>query len=366
MAARSTGRGMTGRRRLSRRTLRAQALALPLRRQAKPRAPSRARERRRAKAQTFTLALGENHVPSSTSAVAGPLPAHGRFPVRSDITARLRLNHGRRGRYDDRRRQQRQVYQWSGCYAGINGGGGTSASNFTTTVDPGTYLGAADAAEVNNDGTGSANISAFVGGGQVGCNWQSGTVVAGLEGDFDYFHSTSAFFNNTNMLPVLLVPFTVGQSLTTNYLATVRPRIGIAADRNFAYVTGGVAFTTANYTESYSDGSAPPGVGIASASKFLTGWTAGAGWEYALTRSLAGPVRISVRGVPENERVGRDYRTRSRNQHAARLWRPRHADRPRRHELQVLSVGSPSCVNPASSSPSPAYARAVTRLRRGA
>lgn len=175
------------------------------------------------------------------------------------------------------------VYQWGGCYAGINGGGGASASNFTTTVNPGTYLGAADAAEVNNDGIGSANISAFVGGGQVGCNWQSGTVVAGLEGDFDYFHSTSAFFNNTNMLPVLAVPFTVGQSLTTNYLATVRPRIGIAADRNFAYVTGGVAFTTANYTESYSDGSAPPGVGIASASKFLTGWTAGAGWEYALT-----------------------------------------------------------------------------------
>ena len=32
------------------------------------------------------------------------------------------------------------VYQWGGCYAGINGGGGASASNFTTTVDPGTYL----------------------------------------------------------------------------------------------------------------------------------------------------------------------------------------------------------------------------------
>jgi outer membrane immunogenic protein len=175
------------------------------------------------------------------------------------------------------------VYQWSGCYAGINGGGGASASNFTTTVDPGTYLGAADAAEVSNDGTGSANISAFVGGGQAGCNWQSGTVVAGIEADFDYFHSTSAFYNNTNTLPTLAVPFQLGQSLSSNYLATVRPRIGIAADRNFAYITGGAAFTKANYTESYSDGSAPPGTGIASASKFLTGWTAGAGWEYALT-----------------------------------------------------------------------------------
>ncbi len=61
----------------------------------------------------------------------------------------------------------------------------------------------------------------------------------------------------------------------------MRPRIGIAADRNFAYITGGVAFTDASYTESYADGGG--GIGSASASKFLTGWTAGAGWEYAWT-----------------------------------------------------------------------------------
>lgn len=174
-------------------------------------------------------------------------------------------------------------YQWTGCYVGLNGGGGGSGSSFKTAVDPGTYLGAADAAEVSNDGTGSHNSSNFLGGGQAGCNLQNGTVVYGLEADFDYFHDTTSFFNNTNTLPVLGVPFVVGQSLTTNYLATVRPRIGIAADRNLAYLTGGVAFTDAHYTESYSDGSAPPGVGTASASKFLTGWAVGAGWEYAWT-----------------------------------------------------------------------------------
>ena len=38
---------------------------------------------------------------------------------------------------------------------------------------------------------------------------------------------------------------------------------------------------TANYTKSYSDGRRR-GIGIASASKLLTGWIAGAGWEYAL------------------------------------------------------------------------------------
>ena len=98
---------------------------------------------------------------------------------------------------------------------------------------------------------------------------QTKTLVVGLEGDFDYFHSNSSFANNTNTLPVLGVPFTIGQQTTTNFIATVRPRIGIAADRNFAYITGGVAFTEAHYTETYSDSNG--GTGTASASKFLTG-----------------------------------------------------------------------------------------------
>lgn len=173
-------------------------------------------------------------------------------------------------------------YQWTGCYVGLNGGAGAVASNFTTTVGAGSYLtDPADQAEVSNDGTGSANDTTYTVGGQAGCNWQRGTLVAGLEGDFDYFPSNSSFYNNTNTLPVLGVPFVIGQSLTTNYLATVRPRVGIAADRSLAYITGGVAFTDASYTETYSDGNTPSGVGTATGSKFLTGWTAGAGWEYA-------------------------------------------------------------------------------------
>ena len=176
------------------------------------------------------------------------------------------------------------IYQWTGCYAGLNGGGGAIGTNFHTGVDPGTYLDGPNATEVTNDGTGSHNNSAWIGGGQAGCNWQSGTVVVGLEGDFDYFHADSGFFNNTNTLPdAPAVSFTIGQDARTNYLATVRPRIGIAADRNFAYVTGGVAFTKVSYAESYVDANAPPATGGATASQFLTGWTAGAGWEYALT-----------------------------------------------------------------------------------
>jgi outer membrane immunogenic protein len=176
------------------------------------------------------------------------------------------------------------TYQWSGCYVGLNAGGGGSASNFSSTVDPGTYLLGGDPALVGTNAAGSHNDTDFLGGGQAGCNLQSGLLVFGLEGDFDYFHSNPTFTNGAGPAvgPLTLstgVPFTVTQSLTTNYLAIVRPRIGVAADRNFAYITGGAAFTTASYTRSYADGAGA--TGIATGSKFLTGWTAGAGWEYA-------------------------------------------------------------------------------------
>ena len=172
------------------------------------------------------------------------------------------------------------VFQWSGCYAGVNIGEGASASNFGSAVDAGSYLTAGDPATAAGSGGGGKNADGILPGGQVGCNYQTGTFVFGLEGDVDYFRSNPVFNNNTNTLANGNT-FAIGQSLTTNYLATIRPRIGIGADRNLAYITGGAAFTSISYTETYTDTNAPPGGGSASASRSLVGWTAGAGWEYA-------------------------------------------------------------------------------------
>lgn len=179
-------------------------------------------------------------------------------------------------------------FGWSGCYIGANAGAGMAASDFGSSVDPGTHLLGADPGIVGAAGIGSGDSTGFAGGGQVGCNLQSGTFVYGLEGDVDYFHGAAKFSNGTNTLSDAVTPFTVNQSATTNFIATLRPRIGIAADRNLAYLTGGVAFTSVNYVQSYADTPsggtvASPGSGQASASKALVGWAAGAGWEHAFT-----------------------------------------------------------------------------------
>jgi outer membrane immunogenic protein len=175
-----------------------------------------------------------------------------------------------------------KTYNWGGCYAGLNGGGAESGSDFTTKVGNGTHVTPADAALVNEGGTSSANSPNFLGGGQAGCNWQSETLVYGLEGDVDYFRSNPQMTNATATLSDGVTTFTVSQSLTTNFLATVRPRIGVSADRNLFYITGGAAFTKASYTQGYVDAAVPVGTGLATGSKTLVGWTAGAGWEYAM------------------------------------------------------------------------------------
>jgi outer membrane immunogenic protein len=197
------------------------------------------------------------------------------------------------------------VYQWTGCYVGGNVGGGTTGSNFGSTIDPGTYLGAGDATTVTGSGSGSKNDIGLLGGGQIGCNWQTGTLVLGLEGDFDWFHSNPNFNNNTNTL-ASGASFSIAQSLTTNYLATVRPRIGIAADRNFAYVTGGVAFTSVSYAETYSDtnGAPGPGAGTATASRSLVGWSAGVGWEYAFADHWTFRTEYLIAGFPTTNALG--------------------------------------------------------------
>lgn len=197
------------------------------------------------------------------------------------------------------------VYQWTGCYVGGNIGGGASGTNFGSTVGPGTYLLGSDPATAGASGGGGANADGLLGGGQVGCNWQSGTLVLGLEGDFDSFRSNPQFNNNTNTL-ANGAAFSVAQSLTTNFLATVRPRIGIAADRNLAYITGGIAFTNISYTEVYTDTNGPPGpgAGTATASQSLVGWTAGAGWEYAFAEHWTVRAEYLIAGFPTTNVIG--------------------------------------------------------------
>src|SRR5437764_734101 len=69
------------------------------------------------------------------------------------------------------------VYTWTGCYLGVNGGGGRS------TNDWGPLFVAGGGAPV---ALATVRANGFFGGAQVGCDYQAGGWVFGLEGQFDW------------------------------------------------------------------------------------------------------------------------------------------------------------------------------------
>ena len=134
------------------------------------------------------------------------------------------------------------VYNWTGFYIGINGGGGFGRSTW--------------------DSTGSFDISGGLVGGTVGYNYQFGQGVVGIEGDIDW-----ADINGTTNT---FCGF--GCKTSDHWLSTVRGRLGYAADRFMPFVTGGAAFGDIR-------ASTP---GFAGGNNTNAGWTVGAGLEFAI------------------------------------------------------------------------------------
>ncbi len=146
------------------------------------------------------------------------------------------------------------VYNWTGFYVGINGGGGWGTSNFN---------GPAFA-------TGSFNTSGGLVGGTLGYNWQAGQAVFGLETDLDW----------ANIKGSAACGVATTCQTSDSYLGTFRGRLGYAWDRVLPYITGGLAYGDIK-TNIASFGSA---------SSTKAGWTLGGGLEFA----VAGPWTAKV------------------------------------------------------------------------
>jgi outer membrane immunogenic protein len=146
------------------------------------------------------------------------------------------------------------VYNWTGFYIGINGGGGWGRSSQTDAL--GTT-------------TGTYDQSGALVGGTVGYNWQMTSWVLGLEADWDW-----ANINGSVALPAMCV----GGNCFTNLqsFGTGRGRVGYAWDRWLVYATGGVAWA---HIQSGQDGCIPAAGGPLCGTNDQVGWTIGGGVE---------------------------------------------------------------------------------------
>jgi outer membrane immunogenic protein len=136
----------------------------------------------------------------------------------------------------------------------------------------------------------------FAGGGQVGFNWQSGLFVFGLEGDLSSFADTETMVvpRRVDLGNGAVATGTVSIENRVEWLGTVRGRLGVAADRFFIYGTGGLAVGEVQNSAAVDSVTTVNGVFAGAGSmaggetETQTGWTVGAGAEYAITNNLTG------------------------------------------------------------------------------
>jgi outer membrane immunogenic protein len=147
------------------------------------------------------------------------------------------------------------AFNWTGFYIGINAGYGWSSVS-----SPGI------AGDIDMDG--------WLGGGQIGYNWQSGVFVFGLEGDIQ----------GTGIQASGIVPGVLAAELSMPWFATFRLRGGITHGPVLFYITGGGAYSNVNLDLA--------GVGglTASSDDSNFGYTIGGGveWKFAPQWSVKG------------------------------------------------------------------------------
>ena len=77
-----------------------------------------------------------------------------------------------------------RVFSWTGFYIGANAGGHWDTDQITAAADPvGFGLAGIDVPALDSTLATSLHPQGFIGGGQIGYNWQSGYYVVGLEAD---------------------------------------------------------------------------------------------------------------------------------------------------------------------------------------
>ncbi len=144
------------------------------------------------------------------------------------------------------------IFSWTGYYIGLSAGWGWGSGTFT---DPFVPVG------------GNPRLSGFLVGGTTGINYQIGSVVLGVEGDFTGSWAKGGVLDAAGN-------FLQTEVMWTSILAV---RLGWAWDRFMIYGKGGGAFDQDRSTFGSVFGGSNMG------GTYRAGWAVGAGAEYAVT-----------------------------------------------------------------------------------
>jgi len=169
---------------------------------------------------------------------------------------------------------------WTGFYVGLNAGYTWSDSN-AVTVGSGSFPPFNPIVGIAGSGVLAPNSDGFIGGGQIGYNYQfANSFVAGLEADIQGVAGSNNTASSFGAFGPLASSISASKSI--DYLGTVRGRVGyLITPSLLVYGTGGLAYGQANLSSSiFQTVGGLVGTSSSAFSDTRVGWTAGGGVEW--------------------------------------------------------------------------------------
>lgn len=182
--------------------------------------------------------------------------------------------------------QAASTVDWSGFYVGGLLGATNSNSEVSSVTGRLQYFDATDARQIARVGNNTLNQSDVSGGLVVGYGKQFGNVLLGIEGSANSLSVNKESVRRQEMDANPGSQSVIRQSVSADWMAGLRLRLGWAERNWLAYVTGGIAATQLKLNASYTD-NAFSGSSQGSTSASVTGSSLGFGGEYALNSKWA-------------------------------------------------------------------------------
>jgi outer membrane immunogenic protein len=169
------------------------------------------------------------------------------------------------------------IFTWTGLYIGGNIGGAWGSGTFT---DQATNL------------SFTADQNGFIGGGQLGFNYQMRNLVLGIEWDFDW-----ASIDRTHS--GLFLAGAYQASADTDWITTLSARVGLTVERwlMFVKIGGGWVHNSASITNLNTGASL-------SRSNTDGGWLVGAGVEYSISPHWSAKAEYNFLGLSDRTITG--------------------------------------------------------------
>jgi opacity protein-like surface antigen len=167
-------------------------------------------------------------------------------------------------------------FTWTGLYLGLHAGAAHHDKDWSNPFGP----------QVFGDTIAGGG---WLGGGQLGFNYQAGALVLGVEAD-----ASAARIDGANTCLVGLTPIGgVNCAATVEALGTIAGRIGYAFDRTLVYVKGGGAWVEDRFALNLVG----VGAGLYDVDSMRWGWTIGGGVEHALLPNVTVKLEYNYLGL---------------------------------------------------------------------